>query len=81
MMIAVFWVVTPCSLAEVYQRFRGPCCLHHQGDDSSARLHGATTQKTAIFILKTIVLSIALYGCETWCLTTRVLRRISRLKT
>jgi hypothetical protein len=29
---AVFWVVAPCSLVEVYQRFRGPCCLHHQGD-------------------------------------------------
>jgi hypothetical protein len=22
--IAVFWVVAPCSLVEVYQRFRGP---------------------------------------------------------
>jgi hypothetical protein len=31
--IAVFWVVAPCSLVEVYQRFRGPCCLHHQGPD------------------------------------------------
>jgi hypothetical protein len=31
--MAVFWVVAPCSLVEVYQRFRGPCCLHHQGDD------------------------------------------------
>jgi hypothetical protein len=30
----VFWVVAPCSLVEAYQRFRGPCCLHHQGDDS-----------------------------------------------
>jgi hypothetical protein len=28
--IAVFWAVAPCSLVEVYQRFRGPCCLHHQ---------------------------------------------------
>jgi hypothetical protein len=28
----VFWVVAPCSLVEVYKRFRGPCCLHHQGD-------------------------------------------------
>jgi hypothetical protein len=27
----VFWVVVPCSLVEVYQRFRGPCCFHHQG--------------------------------------------------
>jgi hypothetical protein len=31
MRMAVFWVVAPCSLVEVYQRFRGPCCLHHQG--------------------------------------------------
>jgi hypothetical protein len=28
--MAVFWVVVPCSLVEVYQRFIGPCCLHHQ---------------------------------------------------
>jgi hypothetical protein len=35
--MAVFWVVAPCSLVGVYQRFRGPCCLHHQGDDSSSR--------------------------------------------
>jgi hypothetical protein len=28
--MAVFWVVAPCSLVEVYQHFRGPCCLHHQ---------------------------------------------------
>jgi hypothetical protein len=26
------WVVAPCSLVEVCQHFRGPCCLHHQGD-------------------------------------------------
>jgi hypothetical protein len=31
--MVVFWVVAPCSLVKVYQRFRGPCCLHHQGDD------------------------------------------------
>jgi hypothetical protein len=31
--ISVFWVVAPCSLAEVYQRYRGPCCLHHPADD------------------------------------------------
>jgi hypothetical protein len=35
MKIAVFWVVAPCSLVEVYQRFRGPCCLHHQGDETT----------------------------------------------
>jgi hypothetical protein len=30
MKMAVFWVVAQCSLVEVYQRFRGACCLHHQ---------------------------------------------------
>jgi hypothetical protein len=30
--MAVFWVVVPSSLVEVYRRFRGPFCLHHQGD-------------------------------------------------
>jgi hypothetical protein len=43
--MAVFWVVAPCSLVEVYQRFRGPCCLHHLG---------ATSQKTAIFVLTAV---------------------------
>jgi hypothetical protein len=31
MKVAVFWVVAPCSLVDVYQRFRCPCCFHHQG--------------------------------------------------
>jgi hypothetical protein len=30
MKMAVFWVVAPCSLVEVCQRFKGNCCLHHQ---------------------------------------------------
>jgi hypothetical protein len=32
MKMAVFWVAAPCILVEVYRRFRGACCLHHQGD-------------------------------------------------
>jgi hypothetical protein len=32
-MMAVFWVVAPCSLVGVYQLFRGPYCLHRQVDD------------------------------------------------
>jgi hypothetical protein len=40
MKMAVFWVVEPCSLVEVYRCFR----------DASTRLYGATTQKTAIFM-------------------------------
>jgi hypothetical protein len=32
--MTVFWDVAPCSLVEVYQRFRGAYCLLHQGDES-----------------------------------------------
>jgi hypothetical protein len=31
--MADFWVVAPHSLVEVYRRFRGACCRHHQGDE------------------------------------------------
>jgi hypothetical protein len=33
----VFWVVVPCSPVEVYRRFRGDCCVHHQDDEFSSR--------------------------------------------
>jgi hypothetical protein len=36
--VAVFWVVVPCRLVQVYH----------------TSLHGATTQKTAIFILTAV---------------------------
>jgi hypothetical protein len=29
--MAVFWVVEPCSLVQVYQRFEGVSCLFRQG--------------------------------------------------
>jgi hypothetical protein len=28
--MAVFWVVAPCRLVEVYRRFRGALCLRYQ---------------------------------------------------
>jgi hypothetical protein len=33
LILSVFWDVASCSLVEVYRRFRGAFCLHHQGDD------------------------------------------------
>jgi hypothetical protein len=33
MKMTVFWDVAPCSLVDVYRRFRGTYCLHHQGDE------------------------------------------------
>jgi hypothetical protein len=48
--MAVFWVVAPCSLVEIYQRFRGPCCLHHQGDRS---YEAARTPETLVNFYQT----------------------------
>jgi hypothetical protein len=30
--VEVFWVVMPCNVVVGYQCFRGPCCLHLQGE-------------------------------------------------
>jgi hypothetical protein len=34
----VFWDVLPCKII-VYRRFRGTCCLHHQGDDDGGSMY------------------------------------------
>jgi hypothetical protein len=34
--MAVFWVIAPCSLVEVYRRFRGDYCLHNQGAEAAS---------------------------------------------
>jgi len=33
--VELFWVVTPCSVAEGYQRFGGPCCLQLHGEEKA----------------------------------------------
>jgi hypothetical protein len=66
--MTVFWVVAQCSLVVVYQRVGGPCCLHHQGDET--RLHGATTQKTAIFICTQIYTTHDRMCCDTGLLNS-----------
>jgi hypothetical protein len=35
--MTVFWDVAPCSHVQIDRRFRGDCCLHHQGDELAAR--------------------------------------------
>jgi hypothetical protein len=66
--MAVFWVVAPCSLVEVYQRFRGTCCLHHQGyrpmrrynpEDSHIRTHRRENLKS--YLNNCIVLKFQRY--------------------
>jgi hypothetical protein len=55
--MAVCWVVAPCSLVEVHRHFRDACSLWRwrqqvplKCQQTSTRLHGATTQKTAILV-------------------------------
>jgi hypothetical protein len=49
MMMAVFWVLSRCSLV-VYQRFRGTFCLHHQGDEL---MEAARTSETLVNFYQT----------------------------
>jgi hypothetical protein len=48
--MAVFWVVAPCSLVEVYQRFRGPFCLHYQ---IALMMEAARTSETLLNFYQT----------------------------
>jgi hypothetical protein len=50
MKMTVFWDVRLCCLVEAYRRFRGTCCLHHQGDESliTLMMEAASTTETSI---------------------------------
>jgi hypothetical protein len=48
--MAVFWVEALCSLVEVYQRFRGSYCLHHQG---ALMMEAARTSETLVNLCQT----------------------------
>jgi hypothetical protein len=53
--MAVFWVAAPRSLVEVYQRFKGPLCLHHQGDLLiTLMMEAARTSETLVNFYQTI---------------------------
>jgi hypothetical protein len=47
MKMALFWVVAPCSMVEVYRCFNGACCLRHQGEAA------ARTSETSVKLYKT----------------------------
>jgi hypothetical protein len=53
----VFWDVLPCKII-VDRRFRGTCCLHHQGSNlmmETIILQGSTSQNTILnFILAAV---------------------------
>jgi hypothetical protein len=42
--MVVFWVVAPCSLVDVYQRFRGPCApiMEQQGPETLVNVYQTT---------------------------------------
>jgi hypothetical protein len=48
--MAVFWVVAPCSLVELYRRFKGACCLHHQ---IALIMEAARTSETSVNFYQT----------------------------
>jgi hypothetical protein len=72
MKMAVFCTVAPCTLVEVYRRFRGACCLHQHGypyygdsthlwnvGKTSTRLHGANNSEDSHLLrLKSLNLQI-----------------------
>jgi hypothetical protein len=58
--MTVFWDAAPYSLVEVYLRLRGAYCLMMEAVSTSEtsvnfyQIHGATSQKTIIFILAAV---------------------------
>lgn len=52
--MAVLWVVPPCSLIKIYQRFEGSCCPHHQGSDRRENIENLRKyfQKNRTFSVK-----------------------------
>jgi hypothetical protein len=47
--ISEFWAVEPCKMVQYLQCFRGPYCLHHQGDNYNNDSKGFWFIKTAAF--------------------------------
>jgi hypothetical protein len=44
-----------CGLIDAYRRFRGACCLHHQGDDGliSLMMEAASTSEMSVNVFQT----------------------------
>lgn len=52
--MAAFWIIAPCSVLDVYRRFVGAWCLHHQGveysQDSHIHIHWRENLKSHILM-------------------------------
>jgi hypothetical protein len=55
MKMAVFWHIAPCCLV-VYRRYRGACCLHHQGEEFiiALMMEAASTSETSVNFYQTV---------------------------
>jgi hypothetical protein len=53
--MTVCWDVAQCSVVEVYRRFRGAYCLHHQGDKwlIALMMEAVSTSETSINVYQT----------------------------
>jgi hypothetical protein len=63
--MAVFWLVEPCSLVEVFRLFIGARCLHHQG---SLKMEAASTTETSVHFYQATRRN-TLAAVRTWNLT------------
>jgi hypothetical protein len=67
--MTVIWVVTPCSLVEVYRYFGGACSLHHQGDRPAQQPRGlfasGTPDTNGISVHAEFVMATGETTCET----------------
>jgi hypothetical protein len=56
-----FRVVVPCILVEVYQHFRGPCCLHHQNIFTARKPQLARNSLCLMFMYVNSTLLLSFY--------------------
>jgi hypothetical protein len=66
MKMAVFWVETPCRLVQIYQCFRGPYCLHHQGPWWLTAIFILTAVRTAYNIWQSSRIYICWHSTSKW---------------
>jgi hypothetical protein len=80
----VSWNVAPCSPVEVYQCFRGTCCLHHQVhcrvhnspsvDPIVSQMNAVHTRPPCLSYIHFNIILPSLTGCSKWFLLFRFLR-------